>query len=134
MRNYVEEKEILFSFLSSRLKRDDIFNDFSNLDIKGSHGKMTDSSSSNHTAAKEISGSPERPLVSRVPEEAVLCHRNHSGSFSDWLWHLGKASVSSWIRWERFYFLKLDFFYWTSLTLLSLLSFFNSASIMGPTY
>lgn len=79
--------------------------------IKGWHRKRTDNCSSNHTGAKEINGSQERSLGSRVPGEAVLCHRNNFGCSCDWLCHFGQSTSLSFSflmdNVGTFYFLKL---------------------------
>ena len=42
MRDYVEETEILFFFILFQTERDGVCNDFSSLEVKGSHRKMTE--------------------------------------------------------------------------------------------
>lgn len=84
MRNYKEEKDSFLSPLVHPLhtERDDIFDDFSDLEIKGSHTKMTDSSTSNHTEAKRNGWFSRVVWVSRAPGEAALSNRNNSGCAS----------------------------------------------------
>lgn len=118
VRNYKEEKDFFLKIIIhlSQTEIDDIFNDFSNLEIKGSQRKMIDNSNSNHTEAKEINSSQERCLVSRMPGEAALFNKNNSGCSCHWLCHLGQStslSLSFLMYKVRtfFYFLKLDFFF-----------------------
>ena len=92
MRDYVEETEILFFFILFQTERDGVCNDFSSLEVKGSHRKMTDRSHSDHAGAKEMNGLQKQCLVSRAPAGAVLCNKNNS---TDWLCPLGQSTSLS---------------------------------------
>lgn len=48
------KKRSLFLIPLFQTKKDGIFNDFSNLEIKGSHRKLTDHSQSYHTEQKKL--------------------------------------------------------------------------------
>lgn len=77
-----------FLILLFQTERGGICIDFSSLEVKGSHRKMTDRSHSDRAGAKEMNGLQKQCLVSRAPAGAVLCHKNNS---TDWLCLLGQS-------------------------------------------
>lgn len=73
MRDYVEKMEILFFFiLLFQTERGGVCNDFSSLEVKGSHRKMTDRSHSDHAEQKEMNGLQKQCLVSRAPAGSIV--------------------------------------------------------------